>query len=174
VPIQLFDGLISAFAYLCIDIDKEHQDQIKYLTNHIENASNEELEIASDKFSAFTIFSTIDLPSNEILLYYYNRQDIEQIFDYLKNEIDILPIRVNSESSFNGHLLLSFMALTAYKSLYKLLELNNIDIKEAFDTLSRYHCRIYKNRIIPDVANKSVNDICKALKIKLPKTINLQ
>ncbi|MDR2437629.1 MAG: transposase [Endomicrobium sp.] len=174
VPIQLFNGLISAFAYLCLDIDKEHQDQIKFLTNHIENASNEELEIASNKFGIFIILSTIDFPSNEILPYYYTRQDIEQIFDYLKNEIDVLPIRVHSEASFSGHLLLSFMALTAYKSLHKSLKLNNINIKNAFDALSRYHCRVYKNRIIPDVANKSVNDICKALKIKLPKTIDIK
>jgi transposase len=53
-----------------------------------------------NKNDVFILTSTIDVQNNEILPCYYTRQTVEQIFDYLKNEADILPIRVHSEHAF--------------------------------------------------------------------------
>jgi hypothetical protein len=43
------------------------------------------------------------------------RQQIEQVFDIGKNYADMLPLRVHSEETFRGHLLLTFIATVAVK-----------------------------------------------------------
>jgi transposase len=37
-------------------------------------------------------FERIELPTDKILPFYHERQDIEQIFDFAKNDLDLLPL----------------------------------------------------------------------------------
>jgi hypothetical protein len=85
IQVTLFDGKIDAFAYLCCDLIKERHDEDLFLAKQFENTNKVTLEEAKIKFGKFMLLSTIDLDITEILPYYYTRQDIEQIFDYLKN-----------------------------------------------------------------------------------------
>jgi hypothetical protein len=171
IPVTILDGKIDAFAYLFLDYDKEHKDKGKYLDSKADTDTYEQFEEAKKYFGKFIVLSTIDLSTSEILPYYYTRQYIEQTFHYLKSEIDLLPIRVHSELAFSGHLLISFMALTVYISLFAALKKSNLNIKETLDSLSRFHCKAYAERIIPHVPTKVINDIHKAIKIKIPKII---
>ncbi|MDR1607644.1 MAG: transposase, partial [Deltaproteobacteria bacterium] len=56
----------------------------------------------------------MDYKINEILELYYNRQTIEQVFDTGKNYCGLLPVRVHSEETFRGILLISFIASVIY------------------------------------------------------------
>ena len=68
---------------------------------------------------AFALLSSEDLPEKDILPLYYTRQQVEQIFDISKNYADLLPIRVQSEERFAGHLLLCFMATAIFHKIQK-------------------------------------------------------
>lgn len=48
---------------------------------------------------------------------YHTRQQVEQVFDISKNYADLLPIRVQSEQAFAGHLLICFMATAIMQKL---------------------------------------------------------
>jgi hypothetical protein len=174
VPISLFNNQIKAYAYVCKDVVKEHEDENRYNEKKIETVDDVQFQKDKQKFGTFVLLSTANLKAIDILPCYYARQGIELIFDYLKNEVDILPIRVHSETAFKGHLLICFMALTGYISFKNELDQNDIQVHSALDTLSRYHCEVFSNRLVPNVASKKVNDICKALQIQIPREIKIK
>jgi hypothetical protein len=66
------------------------------------------------------------------------------------------------------------MATISYIALSQALNNKNISTHYAFDSLKRFHCRKYSDRLVPDVATKNINDITKILKVKLPKTIDIK
>ena len=51
----------------------------------------------SDKLShgIFILLSSMDLPNEQLLPCYYSRQSVEQFFDTIKNDSDILPLRTH-------------------------------------------------------------------------------
>ena len=55
---------------------------------------------------------------DKILPTYYTRQQIEQIFDISKNYADRLPLRVQNEDTFRGHLLLTFISNDCYYNTF--------------------------------------------------------
>ena len=56
------------------------------------------------------IHSSKQLKREEVLPCYYARQGIEQIFGLAKSESNLLPLRVHSEDTMQGHLLVAFLA----------------------------------------------------------------
>jgi hypothetical protein len=172
--IRITDDKIKAYAYVCLDMNEAKKSHDNFLEKRIQHVDNIEYQQSKKSFGTFIILSTVNLSIHELLPGYYARQGVEQIFDYLKNEIDILPLRVHSEKTFAGHILISFMALTSYITFNNSLKEKKLTAITALNNLSRYHCRVYKNRLYPDVANKAVNDVCKALKITIPKYIKIK
>jgi transposase len=166
--IKIINNRIDAYAYVCLDLARQHQEENSYISKKVSHISDDDHKVDMRTFGMFILLSTKHLRTDQILPFYYTRQGVEQIFDYLKNEIDILPIRVHSELAFAGHVLTSFMTLTGYISISNTLKNHKLSAKQAFDNLNRLHGRVYSKRIILDVANKSVNDICRILKVDLP------
>jgi transposase len=124
------------------------------------------------KFGVFILVSTLDLDIKDILSTYYTRQSVEQFFNYINKEIDILPLPTYSEETFTGHFLISFIATVALTAINNELRKYSLTFDKSLESLKRFNCRIYKNKIIPDVSTKNVNDVLKALKIKIPSVIN--
>ena len=58
----------------------------------------------------FCLVSSEDLTLSEILQIYRQKDSIEKIFNSLKNEIDIRPLRVWSDTSIYGALLIGFLS----------------------------------------------------------------
>jgi transposase len=58
----------------------------------------------------FCLVSNMDLTLSEALTIYRQKDSIEKIFNSLKNEIEIRPLRVWSEHSIYGALLIGFLA----------------------------------------------------------------
>jgi transposase len=175
--IDLFKSKLPVYAFICLDVAKQHIAELEYLNNFyiLENNNNDKKRFLIDelKQGVFILITTFDITKDEVLPTYYTRQSIEQIFDYLRNETTMLPIKDHSEEAFSGHLFISFMATIAFIALAKQLKQNNISIAVALDELSYLNGREYNNKIIPDIATKNVNNIAKCLNIKIPKKIKL-
>jgi hypothetical protein len=56
----------------------------------------------------FMLISSENIPEHEILPLYSTRQQIEQVSDVGKNNADLLPLSIQSEETFQGHLTLTF------------------------------------------------------------------
>jgi transposase len=172
--VTLFKNQISAFAYICCDEDTKHNEFRDYMNKYDPKKITDE-QFADDLLhqGIFIIITTIDLLIKDVIPCYYTRQSVEQFFDFLKNDIDLLPLRTHNEQTFSGHLMISFIATIIYFSIDKELKKKGIAFSSALKSLKILHGRIYKDKILPSIPTKKINDIFKALKIKLNNQISL-
>ena len=167
VPIDLFG--YQGSAYVAIDIDRRNDEQKKYLNRALKekNMSSEEIDGKMALLGMFVLISSQEIEAKDILPLYYTRQVVEQVFDYCKNDVDLLPLRTHNENTFRGHLLLSFLASITFITVNKLMEGSRFCAKGVFHAARGLKCNVYTNRVIPSVPNKNVNDITKHLKLCL-------
>ena len=105
---------------------------------------------------------------DEILPLYYTRQVVEQIFDVGKNDVDLLPLRVHSEKTFRGHLLLVFLASLSYLMLNERLKDSKFNAGNALFIFRNLKCKVYGSSILVKEPVKKMNDISEALGISIP------
>jgi transposase len=94
-----------------------------------------------------------------------------------KNNADILPLRVQNEDTFRGHLMLTFLATVLLQKLQRDIlsrrkKKDKINPEGAFITLRNQKCKVYEDEIVPQEAVKSINDIYKLFQIKCPHAIS--
>ena len=96
----------------------------------------------------------------KLLPMYYTRQQVEQVFDISKNYADLLPIRVQSEQGFAGHLLICFMATAIMQKLQQELlkrrskKAKLLNAESIFSYLRNQKCKVYKDYAIPQEPRK--------------------
>ena len=73
----------------------------------------------------FVLLSSRKIRADLILSHYYIRQEIEQVFDISKNYASLLPLNVESEAAFRGHLLMTFISTVLLQMLQS--EIRNSD-----------------------------------------------
>jgi len=107
-----------AWLYLGLDLNRMSDEQHKLLRRARKNSlSIEEVYEALQTEGLFGVLSGEEIDCDEILPAYYMRQAAEQIFDIAKNYTKLLPLRIRTEETFRGHLLLSFVASCAVKMI---------------------------------------------------------
>jgi transposase len=135
VRISIFKGQMKAFAYVCKDVTKEHEDEIRYNETKMGTLNDIQFQKDRQNFGTFVLLSTSNIKSIDLLPCYSARKETEMIFNYLKNDIGILRTQGHSESSFRGHLLISFMALTGFIAFKNELGQNKLEVHSAIDAL---------------------------------------
>ena len=173
--IDAFGSKDKLFAYICFDDEKYNKDNYNYMKKlDIEKVTEEQFIIDRLSNGIFIILSSIKLPNEQILPCYYSRQSVEQFFDSIKNDSDLLPLRSHSEKTFSGHVMISFIATIIFLLIDKQLKSKKLSFKSGIYYLRSLHADVYKSKIIPKIPTKHVNDILKALKIKLPTSIMIK
>ena len=161
-----------AWLYLGLDLARMSDEQHKLLKRARKNSlTTDEVYEALQTEGLFGVLSGTDIPCEELLPTYYLRQAAEQIFDIAKNYTKLLPLRVRNEATFQGHLLLSFVASCAVKMIQLRLKEANLFFGSRLACLRNQKCTIYANRIVTDVPQKEANDSYKALGIICPAEI---
>ena len=164
-----------AWLYLGLDLNRMSDDQHKLLKRAKKNSlSTEEVYEALQTEGLFGVLSGEEISCEEILPAYYMRQAAEQIFDIAKNYTKLLPLRIRTEGTFRGHLLLSYVASCAIKMIQLRLKEANLFFGSRMACLRNQKCTIYQNRIVTDEPQKEANDSYKALGIKCPEEIPLR
>ena len=168
VEVDLFGHI--GYAYVAIDHARREDEIYKYAKSAIDSkeVSYEEMDATIKSKGFFILISSEMIETKDVLPLYYTRQVVEQIFDVSKNYADLLPLRVHSEETFRGHLLLSFIATVVYLSINQMLKGTMFNAEGAFLILKNQKCKVFDDRILPKEANKKMNDIYKKLKIKPP------
>ena len=105
---------------------------------------------------------------------YYQRQAAGQIFDFAKNYTKTLPLRVNNEETFNGHLLLAYIACCSVKMIHLKLKSADSFVGSTLTCMRNQKCTVYENKIITDVPQKKVNDTYKVFDIKCPDSLSIK
>jgi hypothetical protein len=164
----------TGFAYVGIDMDSRSQ-QIKRVAFSAldDRLSPKDMDDKMARLGLFMIVSSEDIPTDEVLPIYYTRQQIEQVFDVGKNGADLLPIRVQTEETFRGHLMLTFLATVVLQKLQrdiikKSKKKDKINPEGATMVLRNQKCKVFDEAVVPQEAVKNVNDVYRLFGIHCP------
>ena len=161
-----------AWLYLGLDLARMSDEQHKLLKRaRKKSLTTDEVYEALQAEGLFGVLSGTEIPCEELLPTYYLRQAAEQIFDIAKNYTKLLPLRVRTDTTFRGHLLLSFIASCAVKMIQLRLKEANLFFGSRLACLRNQKCTLYANRIVTDEPQKEANDSYKALGINCPTEI---
>ena len=170
----------DAYVYLCIDEDMYLMQHKKTILSALDDKRNsDETDAAIKRLGAFAILASEEIPEDKLLPMYYTRQQVEQVFDISKNYADLLPIRVQSEQAFAGHLLICFMATAIMQKLqHDLLKrrskkAKSLNAESIMIYLRNQKCKVYKDYAIPQEPRKEVNAIYDIFKVQMPYKIPL-
>lgn len=162
------------YAHVILDPTKKNKD-IKFifkdkLTEPLKEDTQAALDTKMKEAGFFIILSKKEIQKDQILPSYYSRQKIEEIFGFAKSNNNILPLRVHSETSIRGYLMLVFLALIIFITMKQRL-------KEPMDKvwlkLRALKAKVFDDEIIIQEPNKKVKDIFKALGIIMPTKLGV-
>ena len=168
----------EGFAYIGVDVDSRNSQVKRAMFNSMDDKlSPEETDRLITKLGLFILLSSDDIDIKDVLPLYYTRQQVEQVFDIGKNNADILPLRVQNEDTFRGHLMLTFLATVILQKLQRdIITLRKKGDKTnpegALMKLRNQKCKVYRDSIVPQEAVKEINDVYKLLKIVCPIVIS--
>lgn len=168
----------TGYAYIGVDMDSRNQQFKRAAFAAIDDKKPpEEMDNRIAKLGVFMLLSSDDMDTSEILPLYYTRQQVEQVFDIGKNYADLLPLRVQNEETFRGHLMLTFMATAVLQMLQrdiisKRKKKEKTNPEGALVNLRNQKCKVYAHSIVPQERVKTVNDVYKLLGIECPTTID--
>ena len=170
----------DAYVYLCIDEDMYLMQHKKTILSALDGKKDaDETDAAIKRLGAFAILTSEEISEEKLLPMYYTRQQVEQVFDISKNYADLLPIRVQNESAFAGHLLICFMATAIMQKLQQDLlkrrskKAKSLNAESIMIYLRNQKCKVYKDYAIPQEARKEVNAIYDIFNVQVPYKIPL-
>jgi transposase len=159
----------NMYAHVFLDPSKKAKDTNLLLKNKLDDTLSaqdaQELDSKIKSAGYFILLSFNDIEKSNILPSYYARQFIEQIFGFIKSNNNLLPLRVHSEQSIKGYLMLSFLALIIFIVMRQRVKM---PMDKTLITLRSLKAKIFDNKIIVQELNKKNKDIMKSLKIMLP------
>jgi hypothetical protein len=168
VECELVEGC-KAYAFVGLDIDRKSSESRKLFQRAKgDKLCNSDVYDRMSSQGAFILVASRRIAKDKILPTYYMRQQIEQLFDIGKNYADMLPLRVQNENTFRGHLLITFIASAVVKKLQDDLKETAYNPISVFMNLRNQKCKIYDDCIIVQEAFKKVNDVYKYFKIPCP------
>jgi hypothetical protein len=173
VPIQLNGH--NAYAYVGLDIERKSSESRK--TFRRAKDSNMDTNQVFDTIASqgvFIIVASRRIATASLLPLYYTRQQIEQVFDIGKNYAEMLPLRVQTEETFRGHLLLTFIGTVVMKQLQDALLKTSYNPISVFMNLRNQKCKVFSEKIVTQEPFKKANDIYKLFKIKCPAAIAIK
>jgi len=174
VDCELISGH-RAYAYLGLDLSMSSLESSKlFVRASRDKMRNADVHRAMNTHGVFVLISTRPISIDKILPIYYTRQQIEQVFDICKNNTNLLPLRVHTEDTLRGHLLLAFAAAVICRQLQEELKDTQYTPENALLSLRNHKCKVYDDHVLTLEAAKRANDIYKKFKIKVEHTYSLR
>ena len=162
----------SAYAYLCIDLQRSALEQLSLIEKVAEGSlSTESYESKIEKAGIFMLVSKRSIAPSKVLEIYYTRQEIEQVFDLGKNYASMLPLSVQTEETFRGHMVLTFIATIVAKLLSDRLKETKYPIQPTLANLATQSCSEIKGSLITSEPNKVTRLAYKAIGVEYPVCI---
>ena len=114
--------------------------------------NQEDFNNASKVFGKIAILSNIDDYPENIYLMYKQREEIEQSFDAMKNELENDKSYLSNDDSIRGYFFISFVSLYIYYSIFVLIRAagltDKLSVKDALLKYSRVYKIIHNNKEI--------------------------
>lgn len=164
------------YAHVILDTAKKSKNMSNLLKNSLDDKQTKDQAAEINRklkyCGYFVLLSKKTIDRKQILPTYYTRQAIEQIFGFAKSSNSLLPLRVHTEKSINGYLMLVFIALILFVTMRQKLQ-PDITVGKAMLRLRGLKAKLYENETIIQEPNKKIKEIAKALKIIMPTTLGV-
>lgn len=161
------------YAYLGRDLAMQSLESSKlYDRAEEKKMSTADVHRARSNHGLFVLVSSRPIAVDQILPKYYMRSQIEQVFDICKNNTNMLPLRVQSEETFRGHLLIAFMASVIVRMLQNDLAKSSYTPESALLALRNHKCKVFDDQILTMESAKKANEIYRIFKLKVPHIIS--
>ena len=172
------------FAYCALDMDRKNLEDNRLARKaRREGLTDGEAYDSMSETGFFVLISDMDLERSEVLPDYYVRQAVEQFIDVGKGSASLLPLRVHSEATFRGHLLVSFIAAAVVQSLQnEMLDLGKVrkqgperrigskapNLVSALMNLRNQKCKVYDDVVLPMEPQANANALYDLFKLDVP------
>lgn len=161
-----------AYAYLGYDVDRANDEVHKAIEKASENKTTvRDMHKKIKDSGLFIILATLPYRDDEILPVYYVRQLAEQYFDIGKGISRMIPLRVQSEESVKGHLMLSQMAATINVYIQKKMKKYYENREDILISLRNQKCEVFGTKIVTHEGVRSANEYYSKFKIECPAYI---
>ena len=161
----------QGYIYTILDPAKKTKDYSKLILARSHNKG--EIDENADNFAfkkagIFTLISSKQIPEQEVLASYYNRQSIEQVFGFAKSDLDLLPIRCHSDKTIRGYLFLQFILLIVFIEIREKLA-SHFTVEQALMATRALKCKIYDDKLIIQELTKNQKKIFELAGVIVPK-----
>lgn len=165
----------GAYAYLGLDVAMRDQQKSGLRSRMADEGLNDgDIYDSMNGYGLFMLVATRPVAVDKVLSLYYTRNQIEEVFGVGKGNGKLLPLRIATEDTFRGHLLITFIVSVVLMLLRKEIKHADISVESLFEELRHQQGIVYDDAIVPSVAVKKMNDIYKLFKMQCPSEIALK
>lgn len=151
---------------------KEQNDYLNRIETHSESYNLDEFHENQSKFGTLSMLTNLTGASaEEVYISYKSRNDIEVMIDTMKNVLKADHSYMRSQSSLEGWMFITFLALQAYYRIYKLLKEKNLLSKYSPQDLLMHLSGIKKVKINDEWYTSEINSKTTKLLEKLDLNI---
>ena len=170
---RLFSSLKEARIFKEDNIIKAYQNFFKW--SRSSGMLERNIITIKAKISKFGYFilstNRDDLDKETILANYRNKDQVEKIFDLLKNEMDGDRLRVHSQFNADARLFINFLALIIQSEIIKIMRAEKLfkkyTMRELIAELKKIKLTKYNDEVIISEISKKQRKIFEAFKIDL-------
>jgi transposase len=131
----------------------------------------DEFKIQQSRFGTLTLFSNLTAEAEEIYRYYKSRNNIETMFDAMKNILHADSSYMQDENSLKGWMFINHVALVWYYQIYNLLLEKNLLKKYSVQDIIMHLLEIRKIKIKEEWRTAEIN--MKTIKLLEKMDINI-
>ena len=166
---QGFDG----YAYLCVDEQRKALDALRLGKRAIRDSlSVEKYDEEQKEAGVFMLISSKSIDAKDVLAVYSTRKQAEQSFDLSRNCTGTPHLSIQKEETFNGHMMLAFIAAIAKRMLINAIGDTTITLEDALEILSLHSCVQYKDKCVACEPSEKAREIYDALGTEYPVTLS--
>ncbi|MEW5761271.1 MAG: transposase [Candidatus Thermoplasmatota archaeon] len=165
----------KVYAHMILDPERKGREIKKFLLETLDEQiaeENEEINYKLMKKGVMILVSSFKIEKEEVVPLYYIRQTAEKLFGFSKDDLKLIPLRVHTEDSLRGYLLLSFITLLVFVFLKKEIGAD-YTVEEILLTLRNLKCKVYDDEILIQEPTKRQKEILEKLKIIVPKRMGI-
>ena len=164
------------YAYLCKDSAMRRElerDAARRATERGTKAAEAFDGLAEQ--GVFVLVSSRRIAKEKLLDLYYTRDQVEKVFEVCKQDAKALPVAVQGEETFRGHLLMCFMATVAHRMMADVLSSkaprSGLTVSSMLSILHEQHAIAYDGQYVTTEPTKKMGLAYKAFGIRCPDVI---
>ena len=104
---------------------------------------NPEIKVHEERLGKISLISNLDKAPDEIYLIYKEREDIEQCFDAMKNDMENDKTYLRDNDAIRGYFFISFIALYIHYRILEILRINDLIGKHSVNELLFELSKVY-------------------------------